>query len=419
MVTYWYVSTLDMFSMLIRCADELFQSEKLSNVHDPAYSQPLCTALQIALVELLSDWNIAPIAVVGHSSGEIAAAYCAGGLSRESAWKIAFYRGFLAGRLARETSTTGSMAVVALSESSLRPFLAEITAQLGPNRLAIGCANSPTNNTITGDEECIDALKVLMDQENVYIRKLKVNVAYHSAHMNAIASEYLGLIKDLDPLNPQPAGKEMPIMISSVTGHYIPREHLSQSEYWVKNMVSKVKFWDALSQMCSNPLLDTIGIGDKTYPALPNYLVEIGPHSALRRPINETLNHISKSDGIGYSTALVKGVSALQSSLQLAGQLRCRGCRVDLVAVNSPGVEESKLQILTDLPEYVFNHSQRYWLESRLSSNFRFRKFGRHELLGLPANDWNRLEGKWRNIIRHAENPWIQDHKVYLCSEYC
>ena len=63
----------------------------------PEIAQPVCTALQIALVDLLADWNVIPVAVTGHSSGEIAAAYCAGGLSHESAMKVAYYRGLLAG----------------------------------------------------------------------------------------------------------------------------------------------------------------------------------------------------------------------------------------------------------------------------------------------------------------------------------
>jgi acyl transferase domain-containing protein len=68
--------------------------------------------------------------------------------------------------------------------------------------------------------------------------------------------------------------------------------------------------------------------------------------------------------------------------------------------------------MLIDLPPYSFNHTQSYWPEGRLSKNFRFRKFARHDLIGAPVPDWNSQDPKWRNIIRIAETPWLKDHKV-------
>ena len=65
-----------------------------------------------------------------------------------------------------------------------------------------------------------------------------------------------------------------------------------------------------------------------------------------------------------------------------------------------------------DLPSYPFNHSKRYWDESRISKNFRFRKHPRHELLGTPVPDWNQLEPRWRNFLRVSESSWIVEHEV-------
>jgi len=79
------------------------------------------------LVDLLVSWGVHPAAVVGHSSGEIAAAYCAGGISRKSAWKLAYHRGSLASRLEKSTEQKrGFMMAVALSEETLDPYLARI-----------------------------------------------------------------------------------------------------------------------------------------------------------------------------------------------------------------------------------------------------------------------------------------------------
>ena len=94
-----------------------------------------------------------------------------------------------------------------------------------------------------------------------------------------------------------------------------------------------------------------------------DYLVEIGPHSALQRPTKDTMGQI------GYISALKKDVSASQTLVDLAGHLCCLGCLVDLLAVNGLP-ERSDLEMLTDLPPYSFNHSQIYWHESRISKNF-------------------------------------------------
>ena len=113
-------------------------------------AQPSCTALQIALVDLLADWDIFPTAVAGHSSGEIAAAYCAGSLSRESALKIAYHRGELATQLADRESSPRAMISIALSEEAVAPYLEEVMNLTGAGKITVGCVNSPTNVTVTG-----------------------------------------------------------------------------------------------------------------------------------------------------------------------------------------------------------------------------------------------------------------------------
>lgn len=74
-------------------ADEISKVAEQSRVNEAEFSQPLCTALQVGLVDLLASWKVSPRAVTGHSSGEIAAAYAAGAISSESAWKISYWRG--------------------------------------------------------------------------------------------------------------------------------------------------------------------------------------------------------------------------------------------------------------------------------------------------------------------------------------
>ncbi|MCJ1427402.1 hypothetical protein MMC29_005305 [Sticta canariensis] len=174
--------------------EELLRDPSKSKVNRPGFSQPLCTAIQKALVDLLASWDILPSAVFGHSSGEIAAAYCVGGISRESAWAVSYFRGIVAPKLAmRSLKHPGSMTSVALSELDLKPYIEQLSLQ---GTIAVGCVNSPKSTTVIGDEKLVDALKTIMDQRKIFARKLAVDVDYHSAQMNGLADEYQILIKN-------------------------------------------------------------------------------------------------------------------------------------------------------------------------------------------------------------------------------
>ena len=265
-------------------------------------------------------------------------------------------------------------------------------------------------NLYPGDRGCVDDLKTVMDQRGIFVRKLPINVAYHSSYMQEIAPEYSMLIKDIRPramVSPSKGHQRRPTVFSSVLGGRVRPESLSHANYWVTNLISKVKFYDALSDMGSY-LLDQRP-NRKTGKDL---LIEIGPTAALQRPIKDTIAKIAEMRDTGYDSILKRDVSSIESCLAFIGRLRCGGYKVDLTPINSPTLKESDLRLLIDLPEYPFNHAQSYWTESRVSMNFRMRKHARHELLGAPSADWNPSEPRWRNFIRVQENPWILHHKV-------
>ncbi|MCJ1358943.1 MAG: hypothetical protein MMC33_008943 [Icmadophila ericetorum] len=386
--------------------DELQKDEATTNVHHPAYSQPICTVLQIALSDLLQSWGLTPSAVVGHSSGEIAAAYSAGALSKKSALKVAFYRGSLAAKLASDAQ--GAMMSVGLSEEEALTFLGSNVAQC--TDVVIGCVNSPRNVTLSGPDEQIDNLKAMLDRNDVFAKKLNVNIAYHSKAMVGIASEYQALISNITIREPS-LGR--PVMFSSVTGKRITIDKLSRAEYWVCNMVSKVRFSEALSQICSPPSR-ALGRNRKSHKEdfFVNDLLEIGPHSALRGSIRQSLDVSAHGKNISYSSLLIRGVPAIASSISAMGHIHCLGHKINFGPLNNPVDAPHSLQILTDLPEYPFKHDQSYWQESRLSRNLRFRKQVHHELLGTPLADWNPMAPVWRYQFRKIENPWIVEHEV-------
>lgn len=150
-----------------------------SRVNKAEFSQPLCTALQIGLVNLLKNWGVEPFSVVGHSSGEIAAAYAAGAITARSAIIIAYYRG----KICRDEEGKGAMVAVGLNRDDVARFL--------DNSIAVACENSPQSVTLSGDKEGIERAiqKIKADLPDVLCRRLRVNIGYHSCkNLNQLLS---------------------------------------------------------------------------------------------------------------------------------------------------------------------------------------------------------------------------------------
>ena len=357
---------------------------------DRAYiSQPATTAIQIALVSLFSSWGITPSAVVGHSSGEIGAAYAAGALSLEQCILIAYHRGLLAESLKlRRTQRPGGMLAVGASTVKMTPMIKKI----GSGQVVIACINGPSLVTISGDVDAISELQTNVEEEGLFNRRLKVDVAYHSPHMHDIAGDYLEAIKLIRPSEDR--GVQFH---SSVLGRQIGTRELT-SAYWVNNMTGPVHFVDGIQSMY------TKGRG-------PDILIEIGPHSALMAPIKDIMKTSDSSSKVRYLPSLVRNHDANLTTLNLASALHVLGCRLNFSAINNPR-DSHFPKPLNDLPSYPWNHSKRHWHESRLSVNHRLRRFPRSDLLGSLVDDFNENEPRWRNLLRVVDIPWLAHHKV-------
>ena len=393
-------------------ADEYMKNEVESSINDPQFSQPICTVLQVALVELLASWSVYPGAVVGHSSGEIAAAFAVGAISRETAWKLSYYRGELSSALARsEKQSRGAMLSVALSSKQAQSYLEEAKNSSHEGSITIACINSPKNVTVSGCLEVVDTLKAILDKEGIFARKLQVDNAYHSAYMEAIADDYKRVIRDLEPGSSMGVSGD-PSFYSSVTGSLTPLGDLQSPDYWIKNLISPVQFLDTVTKILTDTAPKVKKLGARKTSAPITELLEVGPHGALRGPIREIMEQLPDSNRVGYETLLRRGSSATQTSLAAVGWLYCRGHNVDICKINEGSLKRTLPNLLVDLPSYPFNHSKSYWNESRLSKGYRFRKHARHELLGAPVPDWDVNNAVWRNWIRVTESPWVKDHRV-------
>lgn len=294
---------------------EFLKDEAESIINLPKISQPLCTALQVSLVDLLEHWGVKASALAGHSSGEIATAYAFGAISKTDAWKLAYHRG----RLTSEISVLsprlrGRMMAVALSKEAVEAFLRDITS----GTAIVACINSPENVTISGDDIAISELEECLQREGIFARKLKVETAYHSAHMRVIENQYLQAISGIQTLK---ASHGMS-MFSSVTGTLIESEKLGPA-YWAKNLVSPVRFSEAVQSLL------------RSKPTKTDILLELGPHGVLQGPLKQIL------DGEGrpkarpvYVSMLSRGKDARSTSLEMAGSLFTLGHPIDLGKVN-------------------------------------------------------------------------------------
>lgn len=393
-----------MFNRADSLAEELLASKEDSKVNLPEIAHPSCAALQIAIADLLASWGISPSRVTGHSSGEIPAAYCAGKLSRESAWKVAYYRGYVS---SKQHTVRGAMIAVGLDKSRLLPYMEKVHAS-HPGELTISCYNSPNNHTVSGDEVMVDALKELLDADGVFARRLKVQNAYHSAHMKQVASEYLQLMGEL-PWEVKDTSPQRVHMFSTVSGCIIEHECLN-ADYWVQNLVSPVRFEDALVAMCFDPI--NKGQVLSTENVFAEHIIEIGPHSALQSVIKEISARRKSHPSITYLSILNRNEPSIEFVLGTVGTLSSNGAVIDVQAVNQARLSSPGPRLLVDLPPYVFNHSSKVLYESRLSKNLRFRKYPRHDLFGAPVPDWSAETPRWRHFIRLHENPWLKDHVV-------
>ncbi|KAI3556184.1 polyketide synthase-4 [Colletotrichum abscissum] len=136
--------------------EELCKDADISRLGKAELAQPLCTALQIAQIDILTASGICLDAIVGHSSGEIAATYAAGLISRKAAMQIAYYRGFYAHLARAGTKDGGGMLAVVLSLAAA----SELCRQPAfAGRLVVAASNAPQSCTLSGDRDAVARTK--------------------------------------------------------------------------------------------------------------------------------------------------------------------------------------------------------------------------------------------------------------------
>ncbi|KHO10995.1 hypothetical protein MAA_11386 [Metarhizium robertsii ARSEF 23] len=335
----------------LRCPFDVeteIQQTEGSKIESSEYSQPICTVVQIALVDLLREWDIRPKAVVGHSS---AAAYAAEILSHEDAVKVAFIRGVYSGMVSRGPKA-GAMLAAGISEEEAEAYLATMPSET----VVTACVNSPKSVTLSGDAEFVDILEQSIAKDGNFARKLRVVPAYHSPHMRMVADDCLRAMVEAGVGGANQEAK-IPMFYSLIPLRLASRigSETCAAQY------------DFRKPSPVNLLVGSSGrrAGRKATVKW-DALLEVGPHAALKAPLVQIMESIDAKlpSELLYTSLLVRKEDAVTTALKAVGSLWATGIPILLAKVNREQDLVESPQVVVDLPSYAWNHERVYWHET-------------------------------------------------------
>ena len=342
--------------------EELKADESSSRMDRTDIAQPALFALQVALIAVWRSWGIEPDATLGHSVGEVAAAYAAGVLSLEDAIRTIYHRS----RVQELTAGNGKMAAVGLSLAEAR----QVVAGYG-GRVSVASINSPKSVTLSGDSDAIEQIVQSLEEKQVFCRVLRLNYAFHSHHMEPIQED---LLQSLQDVQPQPASIRL---LSTVTGKDVVGSELS-GQYWWNNVRQPVQFSPAVEQLI-----------DDGY----SVFLEIGPHPVLSGYISECLLSQGKQGTVLSSLRRKEDERALM--LTSLGSLYTLGYPLDWNKLYVEGGRHIRL------PFYPWQR-ERYWSGPERDKQV-------HPLLGCRLKS---AYASWEIKLDKYLLPYLEDHKV-------
>ncbi|AKT40598.1 type I polyketide synthase [Chondromyces crocatus] len=341
--------------------------------------QPVLFAVEVALAALWRSWGVEPVAVVGHSMGEVAAAHVAGILSLLDATRVICRRS----KLLRKVSGHGAMGVVELT-------MAEAEAALlgHEGRLSVAVSNGPRSTVLSGDPDALEKVLATLEQRGVFCRRVKVDVASHSPQMDPLLDELRSMLGDLAP------GEATLTMRSTVTGADVTGAALDGA-YWASNLRAPVLFSRTIQELLTHG---------------PTIFVEISPHPILVPALEEHLRE--QRGGSGESAAIAslrRGSDERRSMLEALGEVWVRGVDVDFRPLFPSGGR------VVPLPAYPWQR-ERFWLDTQTPPVVHHGKVaasGQHPLLGAPFTS-SRHPGEqfWQQNDVSRRVPWLSDHRI-------
>ncbi|MGW2780308.1 SDR family NAD(P)-dependent oxidoreductase [Streptomyces populi] len=341
--------------------------------------QPVLFAVMVSLAAVWRARGVRPDAVIGHSQGEVAAACVAGALSLSDAAAVVALRG----QALTEVSGTGTMAVVALPHTEVEARLAGL-AGLG-DRVSVAAVNSGRSTVIAGDTEPLDALLAGLAHEQVFVRRLDVDYASHSAGVEPLRAT---ILDELDGVTTFPASVAW---YSTVTGEPVTEE--LEADYWYTNLREPVRFAATVERMAADGY---------------RHFVELGPHPSLVTAVRTVAEDHGHEDvvAVGSLRRDEDGPTCLDRA---AAELHVHGRRIDWRRV----VPDAGT---ADLPTYAWD-PQSYWIEPEaggsgaVTSGFFDRSA--HPLLGVHLQSADETRWTFRGEWSPATADWLPDHAVF------
>ncbi|WP_346095402.1 non-ribosomal peptide synthetase/type I polyketide synthase [Streptomyces olivaceiscleroticus] len=347
--------------------EEMAADEPDSRMGDTWLAQPANFALQVGLAALWRSRGVRPDAVVGHSTGEIAAFYEAGVYTLADAARIVVHRS----RLQQKLAGTGTMLAAGLTEDEalrrIRPY---------GDRVSLAAVNSPGAVTLAGDRDALGALAAELAAEQVFARFLTVEVPYHSARMELIKDDLLASLADLAP-----RVARLPLYLTGREG--LARGEELDAGYWWDNVRDSVRFHAAVDRLA-----------DDGY----DLFLEIGPHPVLSRAIQECLN-ARGTEGTTLPSIRRQEEEAACFTTSLAA-LHNLGCAVDWTVLQPAGRP-------VPLPRYPWKRD-RYWTEPPPVAQVRLGRLD-HPLLGRRLAC---AEPTWETRLDTGRMPYLADHRI-------
>lgn len=355
--------------------DELCAERQESRLDQIDVIQPALFAIQVALAELWQSWGITPDAVVGHSMGEIAAAYVAGMLSLEDAIQVVCCRS----KVLRQLQGHGLMMATELSPEQAKEILKGYD-----DDITLAVINSPSSTILSGNPETIYKLKDFLESQKLFCKLVNVDVASHSPQIDSLRSELLKLLQGL-----QPQTARLPIF-STVTS--TRSEHLNfNAEYWIDNLRKPVLFSEAIGQL---------------FHGGHSIFIEIGPHPVLLSSIQQSLQPGQRK--VRLLPSLRREEPERQVLLGTLGALYTDGFTIDWNKLYPIGANYVHLPLIKW-------QRQRYWMDkgSDRSKNPWFGDKNAHPLLGDRMNLANSPSTFiWQTVYGDEIHYLMGDHRI-------
>ncbi len=286
-------------------------SASQEQLNEAELAQPAIFMIQCALFDLFRTWGVHPAVVVGHSSGEVAAAYASGALSLPDATRLIFHRG----QLQQRTAGSGRMLAVGIDQSGILEILKELQEACDANseriqRIEIACLNSPASVVVCGPESSLSLVTERLGERNIRHGLLPGNIAFHSSAMDVIRE---ALYQDLAFLNHREFQVKVPF-VSSVTGKQTDR---LDADYWWSNIRRTVDFQGAIECIKRENGVDVF--------------LEISPHSALQAMIAQCMEDVHPPPPSSIATLMRDADDRIQFNDAL-GALYRAGAALDFEA---------------------------------------------------------------------------------------